>query len=643
MVFNLDTFIPWEFGGDGSGHATYPLSSKEIYDQWFSYWLGEKTGYLLFVVPRIYTFVISLLIDLAVFRICKLMNHSNPSSVLMLWSINVVSIVFSTRTLSNTWELFLLVILVWFIIELRQLAVQTKSFAIRNALVGGVFAIGIFVRFTFVVFAFPYLLFLTFDNLIIWRNLSEQKVAVWKMTLYSSWCSLVLLISFLITSAIIVQWDNDYFYRGQRNGIALITPIQALLYNSKTDNLSAHGIHPFYLHLVINMQMLFGPMFVYLVFDVLQSRGLSSEFIDKLRIPLDKRMFYYALLANIFLSLFALSLVPHQEPRFLLPLLLPMSIITGPLLFPLHNFDDHDHVQLQDESLQNQNATQDKHTSSSSAAASSTLRFRKKRKADNQHKHNNNTNGNDDNDDMSVSDDDSWYHYFLPNLNRPLIAFYVLFHACLCIWFGLLHESQLIRAIFHPNSWALSSSDATHSHLTKHALFFKTFMPPKIFLYDTSLINTTTVIFLFFLPICVSISKAYTRLLRQLVQRKEKKYFAQFWECHTIEEVRNITETLYKSESSCHDTDTDHLGISYLIFTPKALDMRHLIETHVFGLKNTGQHSTDTPNENIWKDTYHKIDFVTTYCPHFSVDTPTFSLPQMCLEVLRVYVYSDND
>jgi phosphatidylinositol glycan class Z len=32
------------------------------------------------------------------------------------------------------------------------------------------------------------------------------------------------------------------------------------MYNVKTENLSEHGLHPRYLHLLVNMPLLFGPL-----------------------------------------------------------------------------------------------------------------------------------------------------------------------------------------------------------------------------------------------------------------------------------------------------------------------------------------------------------------------------------------------
>lgn len=46
-------------------------------------------------------------------------------------------------------------------------------------------------------------------------------------------------------------------------GDIVITPLNNLLYNMNTENLSLHGIHPRYTHFAINMPLLYGPLFIF--------------------------------------------------------------------------------------------------------------------------------------------------------------------------------------------------------------------------------------------------------------------------------------------------------------------------------------------------------------------------------------------
>jgi len=91
-----------------------------------------------------------------------------------------------------------------------------------------------------------------------------------------------------------------------------ITPLNFLLYNSKSSNLAEHTLHPSYLHLLINFPLLFG--FIGLIF--------YSKLISLVQSPLEfVRLSVYCFFSGILL----LSIVPHQEARFLLP----MSVIVA--------------------------------------------------------------------------------------------------------------------------------------------------------------------------------------------------------------------------------------------------------------------------------------------------------------------------
>ncbi|EGW33451.1 GPI mannosyltransferase 4 [Spathaspora passalidarum NRRL Y-27907] len=78
-----------------------------------------------------------------------------------------------------------------------------------------------------------------------------------------------------------------------------ITPLNNLLYNSKYENLVQHGIHPYYTHILVNLPQILGPGLIYL---------FSKTYIRT--IP-----FLSLLSAVVFLSF-----VPHQELRFLVPM-----------------------------------------------------------------------------------------------------------------------------------------------------------------------------------------------------------------------------------------------------------------------------------------------------------------------------------
>jgi GPI mannosyltransferase 4 len=77
----------------------------------------------------------------------------------------------------------------------------------------------------------------------------------------------------------------------------VITPLNNLRYNLSTGNLAAHGLHPWYQHVLANLPLLLGPGFLLLF----------------LRPHLSLRL--YSAISGIFV----LSIFQHQEARFLLP------------------------------------------------------------------------------------------------------------------------------------------------------------------------------------------------------------------------------------------------------------------------------------------------------------------------------------
>lgn len=92
----------------------------------------------------------------------------------------------------------------------------------------------------------------------------------------------------------------------------IITPYNFLLYNVDPLNLATHGLHPRYLHALVNMPMLYGPLYLFVILKLVTLRG--AGFLRLLS------------LAIVGMNLAVLSAFPHQEARFLVPLVIPMII-----------------------------------------------------------------------------------------------------------------------------------------------------------------------------------------------------------------------------------------------------------------------------------------------------------------------------
>lgn len=122
--------------------------------------------------------------------------------------------------------------------------------------------------------------------------------------------SLLTLVNSVATASLLAISIDTAFYSSEPFSMShlirhpTITPINSLFYNASTANLSLHGLHPRYQHLIVSLPLLLGPALLLL----LTRPRISS-------LP-----FLAAASGTAFLSL-----IPHQEPRFLLaiaPLLL---------------------------------------------------------------------------------------------------------------------------------------------------------------------------------------------------------------------------------------------------------------------------------------------------------------------------------
>ena len=104
------------------------------------------------------------------------------------------------------------------------------------------------------------------------------------------------------------------------------TPMHFVMYNMVPGNLDKHGTHPWYLHLG-NLLILYGPLGIIAIWSAIKFFGemVSNEWRKKPGIRT-----VYALTMFTFVTAMAmLSMIPHQEPRFLIPLTLPIVLMNA--------------------------------------------------------------------------------------------------------------------------------------------------------------------------------------------------------------------------------------------------------------------------------------------------------------------------
>ncbi|CAB3377230.1 Hypothetical predicted protein [Cloeon dipterum] len=366
-IFELDVNRVWEF------NTSFPLRSVALpFSAFgvplqilkFANGLVEDTlgltlvnPYVLMVLPRLVMCCLSFICDFCLWHMCQSFGQ-DYSSRLLVFASSYCALVFGTRTFSNTFEMILLAVLlalvldsmhhsdevIWredLIIEkyeklgrqhpverakLARLRSSLPSHTVRHcALIAFVTVVGIFNRPTFAGFAAP--------ALFSWLHRGMGSRAV-------DWLHFHLRVASLcffgaISALVLVLIDS--FYYGYLTMAELstsqisigtnfvVTPLNFLLYNSQTSNLENHGLHPRWLHVVVNAPLMFGPLCVAGYLGLLK---IARHVVARRWGHLPKVQSATALMnASVAVPLLALSIFPHQEPRFLLPLVVPLAFL----------------------------------------------------------------------------------------------------------------------------------------------------------------------------------------------------------------------------------------------------------------------------------------------------------------------------
>jgi hypothetical protein len=316
--------------------------------------MGALSGIEVLVIPRIFCALLSILtVDWSVWRICNTMDAGNiprgvPIQVLLVASA-WPTLVLLARPFTNSLESSIFAVLFCTVVCHRPSvsSVPSSKFStIFTLQVGALSALGIFTRFTFAFFAFPVLLFLLNDMIQVLglgRRLARN---IFFMT-----------VSFSLVAFGIVVADSRFYSSRRIDNVGnvtisgtpispygnstfstlsslVLTPYNALAYNSQVSNLEDHGLHPRWTHAVVNMFILYGPMALTAYLSMVGSssslRLRSSKTSSSLATDSDGRDFDLCIALSKAVILFGLgflSVAPHQEPRFLLPLLCPLVLL----------------------------------------------------------------------------------------------------------------------------------------------------------------------------------------------------------------------------------------------------------------------------------------------------------------------------
>jgi phosphatidylinositol glycan class Z len=264
------------------------------------------SGGEILVVPRIFCGILSILtVDVSVWRMTASSRRKVPAALLIMASA-WPSWVMLNRPFSNALETMLL--------PLLMLATSRPHGYITDLVAGIICALGLFTRFTFVFVALPVMI----------RYIADKATfAVNRALLGIGFVG----VGFLGTSAGVLYADVIY-YKGAGKWTFYVTPLNALIYNSKVTNLQNHGLHPRWTHALVNMFLLYGPLAV--IFYLFLAKRVQSLFIQEKNVA--QARIQSTCMWIILSGLGFLSVAPHQEPRFLLPLLVPLAILSAPSL-----------------------------------------------------------------------------------------------------------------------------------------------------------------------------------------------------------------------------------------------------------------------------------------------------------------------
>eukprot|EP01028_Stygiella_incarcerata_P004885 TRINITY_DN211_c0_g1_i1.p1 TRINITY_DN211_c0_g1~~TRINITY_DN211_c0_g1_i1.p1 ORF type:complete len:625 (+),score=110.05 TRINITY_DN211_c0_g1_i1:92-1966(+) len=320
-------FIPWEFQLPSPNRSLMPPFLGSGIPFLFGKWLFKfglvSRGFLadmLLWSPRLWMVILSLACEVPLRRIFNTCFPSRPqnqqlASVLLhsTWSF----VIFSSRTFSNTFEMMFFIILLWSTVgsALSKTRSDIPTMARRGSIIGVCLALGFSSRFTFLFFAFP---------VIVWWSL----VGVFRQnTVYNALATFItqivsVIMGFAISSSLLIITDSLAFGTMSWSGDGLhgwwsFPPLNNLLYNMDTSNLALHGLHPRWLHALVNAPLFFGILFplsllcpVRLVIMFFSPHGMSQMLSSGV----------FPIFLSIISGIGFLSVAPHQEARFLLPL-----------------------------------------------------------------------------------------------------------------------------------------------------------------------------------------------------------------------------------------------------------------------------------------------------------------------------------
>ncbi|EMR09380.1 hypothetical protein PNEG_02327 [Pneumocystis murina B123] len=294
-ILNIKVEYPWEFKGQFPIRSIGPLLIIYGLPLKISQWISGDTPVnplFIFFLLRVFFFGLSFFIGRKFFKWRELFYNdedwfiytSTPlkyrRKALLIYASSFVTWTYQTHTFSNSIETIMVSICLFLIQKIKMNIRPWKC-----VLLAIFSSFGFFSRITFPIVLLPFVASFS-------KSLIKRPKIIFSI-----------IKSFMLMFFIFILIDSFYYANGYR---VIITPLNNFKYNSKYINLQKHGIHSYWTHFLINVPILLGPAII-------------------LPIIVKNIKFNLYLISSV-LYILILSLFPHQELRFLLPVF-PLLII----------------------------------------------------------------------------------------------------------------------------------------------------------------------------------------------------------------------------------------------------------------------------------------------------------------------------
>lgn len=318
-----------------------------------------RTSYMLLVYPRLIMVLLSFVNDWALFRICRTYG--------LKWHIRLASmagshvlLVFGGRTFSNSIEMALCSLLLYIVadcmansnavtfkadfllerysraestverVKLYKMIASLPAHSLNKVgIISTICVVGFFNRPTFIVFGMPIVFFWLLRGLgSRSTNFLDFNLRIGSLVI----CAIPTICVFIMIDSLYYDYLSPVEVQKMIIGMDnfVVTPLNFIRYNMDPENTGQHGTHPKWLHLLVNVPLLFNVLGITAIvsFGSMLFRFSKADYRN-----LPRAQSVVSLMnAAIFVPVLALSYINHQEPRFILPIMLPIFLLHAPKL-----------------------------------------------------------------------------------------------------------------------------------------------------------------------------------------------------------------------------------------------------------------------------------------------------------------------